>query len=83
MAMRSKIEPMKRVARMIRRHQPLILNWFRAKGAISNGIVEGLNGKGRVVTKRAYGFRTYRHLEVALYHELGHLPTPEFAHRFF
>lgn len=83
MAMRSKIEPMKRVARMIKRHKPLILNWFRAKGEISNGIVEGLNGKGRVVTKRAYGFRTYRHLEVALYHELGDLPTPEFTHRFF
>ncbi|MBI2602115.1 MAG: transposase [Deltaproteobacteria bacterium] len=26
-------------------HHELILNWFRAKGEISNGIVEGLNGK--------------------------------------
>jgi len=26
--MRSKIEPMKRVARMLRRHRPLLLNWF-------------------------------------------------------
>lgn len=82
-AMRSKIEPMKRVARMIRNHEELIINWFRAKGLISNGSVEGLNGKARVCTKRAYGFRTFRGIEVALYHALGNLPVPEFAHRFW
>jgi transposase len=26
--MRSRIEPMKKVARMLRRHRPLILNWY-------------------------------------------------------
>lgn len=82
-AMRSKIEPIKRVARMIRKHEPLILNWFRAKGEISNGAVEGMNGRGRVITKRAYGFRTFRALEVALYHDLGRLPVPEVTHRFY
>jgi len=35
------LEPMKKVARMLRAHEPLILNWFRAKGEISNGAVEG------------------------------------------
>ena len=29
--MRSKIEPMKKVAKTIRKHIPLILNWFKAK----------------------------------------------------
>lgn len=82
-AMRSKIEPIKKVAKMIRRHKPLILNYFKAKGEISNGIVEGFNGKGRVITKRSYGFRTFRCLEVALYHALGKLPKPEFTHRFW
>jgi transposase len=43
--MRSRLEPMKKVARMLRAHEPLILNWFRAKGEISNGAVEGLNNK--------------------------------------
>jgi hypothetical protein len=38
-AMRSRLEPMKKVARMLRAHEPLILNWFRAKGEISNGAV--------------------------------------------
>jgi len=67
-AMRSRLEPMKRVARMLRTHEPLLLNWFRAKGEISNGAVEGLNNKIRVVTRRSYGFRTYNALEIALYH---------------
>jgi len=83
MAMRSQLEPMKGVAKMIRNHQALILNWYRAKGEISNGIVEGLNGKGRVITKRAYGFRTYECLKIALYHTLGDLPKPKFIHRFW
>ena len=44
-AMRSRLEPLKKVARMLRAHEPLILNWFRAKGEISSGAVEGLNNK--------------------------------------
>src|ERR1039458_1637764 len=81
-AMRSRLEPMKKVARMLRAHEPLILNWFRAKGEISNGAVEGLNNKIRVVTRRSYGFRTYHAMEIALYHNLGRLPEPESPHRF-
>ena len=45
--MRSKIEPMKKVARSLREHRSLILNWFRAKGTVSAGSVEGLNNKRR------------------------------------
>lgn len=81
-AMRSRIEPMKKVARMLRSHEELILNWFKAKGEISTGPVEGLNNKIRVVTRRSYGFRTYSAMETALYHSLGHLPEPESTHRF-
>ena len=81
-AMRSRLEPMKRVARMLRAHEPLILNWFRAKGEISSGAVEGLNNKIRVVTRRSYGFRTYKAMEIALYHNLGRLPEPESTHKF-
>jgi transposase len=80
--MRSRLEPMKKVARMLRRHQPLILNWFLAKGELSSGVVEGLNNKVRVITKRAYGFRSFRAMEVALYHNLGKLPEPPLTHKF-
>jgi transposase len=81
-AMRSRIEPMKKVARMLRTHEELLLNWFRAKGEISAAAVEGLNNKIRVVTRRSYGFRTYDAMEIALFHTLGRLPEPETAHRF-
>ena len=60
----------------------LLLNWFRAKGEISSGAVEGLNNKIRVVTRRSYGFRTFDAMEIALYHTLGRLPEPETTHRF-
>ena len=81
--MRSQLEPMKKVARMLRSHRELLLNWFRARGAISSGIVEGFNNKAKLTTRRAYGFRTFRAAEVALYHTLGALPEPEFTHRFW
>jgi transposase len=82
-ALRSRLEPMKKVARMLRAHERLLLNWFKAKGEISSGAVEGLNNKIRVVTRRSYGFRTYGAMEIALYHTLGRLPEPEeFTHRF-
>jgi len=82
-ALRSRLEPMQKVARMLRSHEELILNWFKAKGEISAGAVEGLNNKIRVVTRRSYGFRTYEAMEIALYHTLGKLPEPdEFTHSF-
>jgi transposase len=82
-AMYSKIEPVKKVARMLRGHRELILNWFRAKKEFSSGVVEGLNNKAKLSTKMAYGFGTFKGLEIALYHRLGDLPEPEFTHRFF
>ena len=81
-AMRSKLPPMKKVAKMLRKHKPLILNWFKAKKAFSSGIVEGLNNKVKVATRKAYGFRSYSCLEIALYHQLGKLPEPPSTHRF-
>jgi transposase len=81
-AMRSKIDHMKKVARQLRRHRPLLLNWFKAKGQYSSGIVEGYNNKAKLTTRKSYGFRTYHAAEIALYHALGALPVPKTAHRF-
>lgn len=81
-AMRSQLDPMKKVARMLRSHRELLLNWFRAKGAISAGATEGLNNKLKVTSRKAYGFRSFRATEIALYHALGDLPEPEVTHRF-
>lgn len=80
--MRSQLEPMKKVAQSLRRHRPLLLNWFRAHGTMSSGVVEGLNNKAKLTLRKSYGFREYTTVEAALYHQLGHLPEPEFTHRF-
>jgi hypothetical protein len=40
--MRSRIEPMKKIALMLRSHLALLLNYFEAKKQFSSGVVEGL-----------------------------------------
>jgi len=81
--MRSKIEPMKKVAKTLRAHRVLLLNWFKAKRQISAGVVEGFNNKAKLTTRKAYGFKTYHAAEIALYHALGALPGPKTTHKFF
>ena len=78
----SEISPGKKVAKSLRRHRHLILNWFRAIGTISSGVVEGLNGVVKPTTRKAFGFRTAKGIEIALFHVLGRLPEPESTHRF-
>jgi transposase len=80
--MRSRLEPMKKIAGTVRGHRRLILNWFRARGAVSSGAVEGLNNKVKLVTRKSYGFRTSEVAKLALLHSLGRLPEPERTHRF-
>ena len=82
-AMRSRIEPMKKVAKTLRGHRELILNYFRAKKQLSSGVVEGLNNKAKLTMRKSYGFRTFHTTETALYHTLGKLPEPELTHRFY
>jgi len=81
-AMRSKIEPMKEMARTLRSHRTILLNWFAARGEISNGSVEGMNNKAKLALKKAYGFKSYETIEIALYHQLGQLPEPPQTHKF-
>ncbi len=81
--MRSKIEPLKREAKTVRRHKALILNWFRAKKSFSSGIVEGLNTKVKLTVRKSYGFRSFKCTEIALFHALGKLPEPKLTHEFY
>lgn len=81
--MLSRIEPLKQVAKMLKKHKPLIMNWFVVKGKLSSGAVEALNNNAKVTIRKSYGFRQYETLEYALYHKLGNLPLPECTHKFF
>lgn len=79
---RSRLTPMKKVARMLRSHRVLLLNWFRAKGRVALSAVEGLDNKAKVTSRKAYGYRSFDVLKVGLYHTLGDLPEPKATHRF-
>jgi transposase len=81
--MLSRIEPMKKVAKMLKKHKPLIMNWFEVKGKLSSGVVEALNNNAKLTIRKAYGFRQYETLKYALYHRLGDLPLPERTHNFY
>jgi transposase len=73
----------RRGAKTLRGHRELILNYFRAKKQFSSGIVEGLNNRAKLTMRKAYGFRTFRVTEIALYHALGKLSEPHATHRFY
>ena len=81
-AMRSRLPEMKKVAQRLRKHQDLLLNYFSVKERLSNGPVEGMNLKAKLTMRKAFGFRQFRTIELALYHQLGALPTPILTHIF-
>jgi len=81
-AMRSRLEPMKKFVRTLRNHEELLMNDFKAGKGYSSGIVEGLNLKINLGIRKAYGYRSFDIMKVALLHQLGDLPEPKFSHRF-
>jgi len=54
-ASRSKLKPFVRLAKTVRKHKQGIVAYTQT--GLSNGVVEGLNNKIRLVMRRAYGFR--------------------------
>ena len=80
---RSRLKPLKTVATSLTEHREVLLNYFRAKKAISGGVIERLNNKVKVTFRKSYGFRTDKAREIALFHVLGKLPEPPLIHGFF
>ena len=70
------------MARTLRKHEDLLLNWFRAEETISSGTVEGFHNKAKLKMRKSYGFLTEQGIKIALFHALGALPKPEFTHEF-
>ena len=65
---------------MIRRHEDNILSYFML--SICNASVEGLNNKGKIISRRTYGFRSVKSHILNLYHCLADLPWPNLMHIF-
>lgn len=70
-AMRSKLDPVKKVARMVRDHLEQVLNFFVHR--VTNAYSEGLNSIIQALVKRANGYRNRERLKRDLYFHLGGL----------
>ena len=73
-AMRSRLEPFKRLVPMLRDHLVGVLAWTRLR--LSNGALEGMNNKIKLVSHRAFGFRSVEHYVAAIYYCCARLPLP-------
>ncbi len=70
-AVRSRLEPMKKVAKTIKEHLWGILNAIVLK--VSNGPAEGLNSRIKMIKVRSRGFRNKERFANAIYFHLGGL----------
>ena len=70
-AIRSRLEPVKKVARMFKRHLQNILTFFTHRH--SNGPLEGLNNRIQGLVKKAYGYRNRERLKNDILFHLGNL----------
>ena len=73
-AMRSRLQPFKDFVRLLRAHLDGVLAWTRLR--VSNGALEGMNNKIKLVSHRAFGFRSVANFTAAIYHCCAHLPLP-------
>lgn len=72
--MHSRLEPMKKVARMLREHETEILNYFDHR--CTNAILEGLNSMVQSAKRAARGYRNTEYFKAIIYLRLGKLPFP-------
>lgn len=70
-ATHSRLAPMIEAARLIARHLPNVLTYFKHR--ITNAVAEGLNSKIATVQKRACGYRNPNHFKIAVYFHCGGL----------
>ena len=69
--MRSKVEPMKVVARMIRNHLEGIVAWARTR--MTNGFLEALNGLFQAAKRKARGYRRLSTIRTVIFLMAGKL----------
>ena len=68
---RSKVQPMKAVAKMIRKHIEGIVAWARTRQ--TNGFIEALNGLFQAAKRKARGYRRARTLRTVMFLIAGKL----------
>ncbi len=73
-AAHSRLEPFQKLARMLRTHLDGVLAWTRIR--VTNGALEGMNNKIKVISHRAFGYRTSWAYIANIYHSCAGLPLP-------
>ena len=68
---RSKVEPMKTVARTIRKHQKGVAAWARTRE--TNGFLEALNGLFQAAKRKARGYKRFDTIRIAFFLLAGKL----------
>jgi transposase len=71
MAIRSRLEPIKRVARTIKGHAQRLLNYFDHR--ITNAVTEGLNSRIQEIKSAARGFRNFENYRTRILFFCGKL----------
>lgn len=74
-ASHSRLEPIKQFGRLVKAHLDGILAWTWIR--VSNGSLEGINNKIKLISHRSFGFRTVSHYQAAIYHCCADLPLPD------
>lgn len=70
-AMRSKLEPVKKVVKMLRRHEEGLLNY--SQHGISNACAEGFNSAIQLIKANARGFRNFTNYRARILFHCGKL----------
>ncbi len=70
-ASRSKLKPFVKAARTIRKHRAGILAYVKTR--LRNGLVEGFNGKIRMIARRAFGLHSHQSLSAMFFLNCGGL----------
>jgi transposase len=70
-AKRSRLDPMKAVAKTMEKHRDGILAWFDSR--ISNGLIEGINSLVQAAKAKARGYRNSRTIKAVTYLVAGKL----------
>jgi transposase len=73
-ASHSRRKPLRKLARTPRTHLDGVLVWTKLR--VSNGAVEGMNNKVKVISHRAYGYRPTWAYIANIYHCCAMLPLP-------
>jgi transposase len=77
-AMRSRLEPVKKVAAMVRRHLHNVLTYFTHR--ITNAGSEAINSVLQMLKKRAFGYRSFENFRTVVLFRCGGLDLYPTAH---